>query len=125
MFSLAVTPRILPIMLTAWIGLPVCNPVQASGAERNDGSVILRMCKSGDKVKMLSVMCRSYLNGHIDAAQHYGHGKAPFCLGDGDREQAPAAVVTWIEAHPASLKQPAAKVLQEALTEHFPCRGRK
>jgi len=34
-------------------------------------------------------------------------------------------LVEWIEAHPESLTQPAAEVLQKALAEHFPCKGRK
>lgn len=124
MFSLAPISRLLPLLLSAWIGLLPNHHAQAS-AQDNTGSVILRMCKSGDKVKMLSLMCRSYLNGHIDATQHYAKGKASFCLGQSEREQAPAAVVTWIEAHPESLNKPAAAVLQQALTERFPCKGRK
>jgi len=34
-------------------------------------------------------------------------------------------LVEWIETHPESLTQPAAEVLQKALAEHFPCKGRK
>jgi hypothetical protein len=125
MRSLLITPRFLPAILSAWIGLFSCAGAQASGVQDNNGSVILRMCKSGDKVKILSVMCRSYINGHIDAAQHYGKGKPPFCISHDDREQAPAALVTWIEAHPESLTQPAGEVLQKVLAERFPCKGRK
>ncbi len=90
----------------------------------NDGSVILRMCKGADRVKALSVMCHSYLNGYIDAAHHYGKGKAVFCLAVGDKEKAPGALVAWIDAHPETLKQPAGAVLQQALTAQFPC-GKK
>lgn len=124
MSAIVAPSRLLPFVLSAAFSLLACPPVQAS-AQDNTGSVLLRMCKSGDKVKMLSLMCRSYFNGHVDAAQHYGKGKTAFCLGDNDREQAPAAVVAWIEAHPESLRQPAAEVLHKALSERFPCKGRK
>ena len=67
------------------------------------------MCKSSDKVKALSVMCHSYLDGYIDAAKHYGKGRAAFCLAEGDRKRVPAAIVEWIEAHPESLNQSAAE----------------
>ncbi len=97
-------------------------PVLAGTVQGNDGSVILRMCKGADKVKALSVMCHSYLNGYIDAAHHFGKGKAAFCLEGGDKEKAPGALTEWIGAHPESLKQSAGVVLQKALTERFPCK---
>jgi Rap1a immunity proteins len=83
------------------------------------------MCKSADKVLTLSVMCDSYLDGYIDAAHQYGKGKVAFCLQDDDRKKAPGALVEWIGAHPESLDRPAAEVLQKALAERFPCKGRK
>lgn len=124
MYPIVRVLHFLPLLLSASVGLFSGNHVLAS-AQDNTGSVLLRMCKSGDKVKMLSLMCRSYFNGHVDAVQHYGKGKAAFCLRENDREQAPAAVVAWIEAHPESLRQPAAAVLQKALSERFPCKGRE
>lgn len=123
MYSIVVRPRLLPTALCVWAGLSFFVPAQASGLAGNNGSVVLRMCKSADKVKTLSVMCHSYLDGHIDAAHHYGKGKAAFCLGPADRERAPEAVVAWIGAHPESLTQPAGEVMQKALTERFPCKG--
>jgi hypothetical protein len=96
----------------------------AAASPVSDGSVVLRMCKGADRVKALSVMCHSYLNGHIDAAHHYGKGRAMFCLAGGDKERMPAALVAWIDAHPQSLKQPAGAVIGQALAEQFPC-GRK
>lgn len=107
----------LALGLAGW-GRPV-------GAAGNDGSVILRMCKGADKVRALSVMCHSYLNGYLDAAQHYGKGKAAFCLAEGDKERLPAALVDWIGAHPESAKQPAGQVLEQALKARFPCKGGK
>ena len=103
--------------------LAVAGPSRATG---NDGSVVLRMCRGADKVKALSVMCHSYLNGFIDGAHHYGRdGKVSFCLGEGDKEKAPGALVDWIAAHPEAQTQPAGAVLQKALTERFPCKGKK
>lgn len=125
MRSIVVKTRPLPIMLSAWVGLFPVGPAAASQPHGNDGSVILRMCQGADKVKTLSVMCHSYLNGYLDAAHHFGKGKAAFCLDPGDKKKAPGILVEWISAHPESLALPAAEVLQKALTEQFPCKGRK
>jgi len=125
MHSPVVKPRFLPTVLSLWLGLFLCAPAQASELHGKNGSVILRMCKSADTVKTLSVMCHSYLDGYIDAAHHYGKGKAAFCLDARDRNVAPRALVAWIDAHPESLTQPAAEVMQQALAVRFPCKGRK
>lgn len=106
--------------------LAVIQPALAGTAPGNDGGVILGMCRGADKVKALSVMCHSYLNGFLDGARHYGKdGKTSFCLEGRDKERAPAVLVNWITAHPESRGQPAGMVLQAALTEHFPCKGGK
>jgi hypothetical protein len=110
-------------LLAALVGLLMAQGARAEGARGNDGSVVLRMCKGADKVKALSVMCHSYLNGYLDAARHYG--KPGFCLEDSDKEKAAAAVVEWIEAHPEAQSQPAGTVLTKALSEKFSCKGRK
>jgi len=115
----------LAVILPVCAGLVFSTQAQGSDFHGKNGSVILRMCKSADRVKALSVMCHSYLDGYIDAAHHYGKSKAAFCLEDSDRQKAPAALVAWIEAHPESLTRPAAEVLQRALTERFPCKGVK
>jgi hypothetical protein len=112
-----------PGLLAVLAGLLMSSGTWAEGPRGNDGSVVLRMCKGADKVKALSVMCHSYLNGYVDAARHYG--KPGFCLEDGDKEKAPAAVVEWIEAHPEAQSQPAGTVLHKALSEKFSCKGRK
>jgi hypothetical protein len=119
------TSRSLPVILSACAGLLFLAPAYASDAHGKNGSVILRMCKSGDAVKMLSVMCRSYLDGYLEAAHHFNRGKLAFCLDAEDRQKAPAELVAWIEGHPQSLSRPAGEVLQNALTERFPCKGRK
>lgn len=110
-------------LLSVLSGPPVAAAVAAATPQGNDGNFVLRMCKGADKVKALSVMCHSYLSGHMDAARHYG--KSGFCLGEGDKEKAPAVLVGWITAHPESLSQPAGSVLHKALAEHFPCKGGK
>lgn len=114
--------RDLGFMLAA---LAITQLVQAAPVQGNDGSVVLRMCKGADKVRALSVMCHSYLNGYIDASQHFGHGKAAFCMEAGDKEKAPDALVSWISAHPEAQSQPAGAVVQKALAERFPCKGGK
>lgn len=115
----------MPWLLALALGLSGATPAQASDAHGKTGSVILRMCQSGDKVKMLSVMCHSYLDGFLDGAEHAGGGKAGYCVADADRRRLPAAVVEWIGAHPEALNQPGGDVLQKALTAHFPCKARK
>ena len=123
MFSAVPPPRRrVPSLL--WLVLLACSGQAA--ASGSDGSVILRMCRGADKVKALSVMCHSYLNGFMDGAHHYSKdGKASFCLGDGDKEKAPGALVDWITAHPEAQTQPAGAVLHKALAERFPCKGKK
>jgi len=125
MHSIVIKPHLLPAILSVWVGLFFFVDALASDYQGKNGSVILRMCKSADTVKTLSVMCHSYLDGYIDAAHHYGKGKAAFCLDASDRNVAPRALVQWIDAHPESLTQPAAEVLQQALAERFPCKGRQ
>lgn len=119
------TSLFLPAILSVCCGLLLPAPVHAGDAHGKNGSVILRMCKSADTVKMLSVMCRSYLDGYIEASHHFNRNKLAFCLDAGDKQKAPAELVAWIEAHPESLNRPAGEVLQKALTELFPCRGKK
>lgn len=123
MRSFLVFKRPLSALLVIVAGLLIPFHARAGAISGNDGSVILRMCKGAEKVKALSVMCHSYLNGYIDAAHHYG--KASFCLEAGDKEKAPGALVAWIDAHPDALKRPAGAVLQQALNERFPCKRKK
>ncbi|MBI1282779.1 MAG: hypothetical protein GC183_00395 [Thiobacillus sp.] len=123
MHSIAIKTPWVPAILSA--SLFLCASAQAGDREGADGTVILRMCKGADSVKMLSVMCLSYINGYADAAHYYGKGKAAFCLGTDERKQAPGMVVKWIEAHPQALTEPAAEVLQKALSAQFSCKPRK
>jgi hypothetical protein len=125
MHPIEVKPGFLPLLVSAWLGLGFCMPALAADLHDRNGSVILRMCKSADTVKTLSVMCHSYLDGHIDAAHHYRKSKPAFCLDARDRNRAPGVLVEWIDAHPESLNQPAAEVMQRALSERFPCKGGK
>jgi hypothetical protein len=118
-------PSSLPVVLFVLLGVLFSMHLQAAALPANDGSVILRMCKGADKVKALSVMCHSYLNGYIDGAHHFSKGKVAFCLENGDKEKVPGALVEWIGGNQDALKQSAGMVLQQALTASFPCKAKK
>lgn len=89
-----------------------------------DGTALLRMCQGADRVRALSVMCHNYLNGYLDAAHHFSP-RPGFCMGDGDKERLPNTLVDWLNAHAERQKQPAGEVLEQALKDTFPCKGRK
>ncbi len=116
---------LLAAILLVWAALLQPGSVLAAPIQSNDGSVILRMCKGAEKVRALSVMCHSYLNGYIDAAHYFGKGKTHFCLEAGDKEQVPGVLVAWLDSHPESLNQPAGAVLQTVLSARFACKGKK
>jgi hypothetical protein len=115
--------RHLFVLLCALAGAPA--PALATGVG-HDGAAILRMCQGADKVKSLSVMCHSYLNGYLDTTHWHAaqaKGKAPaFCLDAGAKEAMPAKVVLWLRAHPMDLTHPAPEILGRALKDLFPCR---
>lgn len=117
------TRRPLLVLLCALAGAPA--PASATGVG-HDGASILRMCQGADKVKSLSVMCHSYLNGYLDTTHWQAaqpKGKAPaFCLDAGAKEAMPAKVVLWLRAHPMDLTHPAPEILGRALKDLFPCR---
>jgi hypothetical protein len=92
-----------------------------AGAVPLDGSGLQRMCQGADKVKALSMMCYSYLNGYLDTVAVYEKGKTPFCIREGDKEHMPSAVVDWMRAHPEAAKDAAPLVLKKALSERYPC----
>ncbi len=107
-------PRIASAsLLVALPGLVLAMP--------QDGNALQRMCQGADKVKALSVMCHSYLNGYLDTMSVYEKGRPPFCIQDGDKERMPTEVVGWLRAHPEATKDAAPMVLKKALTERFPC----
>lgn len=83
------------------------------------------MCQGADKVRALSVMCHSYLNGYLDTVALYEKGRLPFCLADNDKERMPAELVSWLRLHPDLSKDPAPQVLKKALSERFPCKSRR
>lgn len=89
------------------------------GLQTGDG--LVKMCNGADKVKALSMMCHSYLNGYIDAALFHDKG-GRFCLGAGDKQRLPAVAITWINAHPDHLRKPAPEALAKLLVENYPCR---
>lgn len=89
-----------------------------------DGTALLRMCQGADKVRALSVMCHNYLNGYLDAAHHFS-ARPGFCMGDGDKEALPNGLVDWLKNHADKQKMPAGQVLDLALRDLHPCKGRK
>jgi hypothetical protein len=93
----------------------------APGHAIQTGEGLLKMCTGAEKVKMLGMMCHSYLNGHLDTAMYLNKG-GKFCLGPGDKERLPTVVVTWLNAHPDHLKKPAPEALGKLLPENYPCR---
>ncbi|HRH81501.1 MAG TPA: Rap1a/Tai family immunity protein [Thiobacillaceae bacterium] len=103
----------------------LASPATASDGV-HDGAAILRMCQGGEKVKALSMMCHSYLNGYLDTivwqAQKAGGGKSAFCLGAGDKKGLPGKLVLWLRAHPMESNRPAPELLGKALKDLFPCR---
>lgn len=95
--------------------------IAAQGHVAQSGEGLLKMCNRVDQVKMLGMMCHSYLNGYIDNAIYAGK-PSRFCIGAGDKEQLPRAIVLWFAAHPDHLKKPAPDVLAQMLPEKFPCK---
>lgn len=89
-----------------------------------DGTALLRMCQGADKVRALSVMCHNYLNGYLDAAHHFSP-RPGFCLADGDKERLPDGLVAWLKNHADKQKMPAGQVLDLALRDLYPCKGKK
>lgn len=114
----------------AWrwaLGAVFCGCVLSMPAVANpqDASALLRMCQGADKVKALSVMCHSYLNGYLDTSAVYEKGRPGYCLAEGDKQRMPTEVVSWLRLHPELTKEAAPVVLKKALVERFPCSGRK
>lgn len=102
-----------------------CLWVAASQAAPQDASALQRMCQGADKVRALSVMCHSYLNGYLDTVAMYEKGHSSFCLASGDKERVPTELVSWLRLHPELAKEPAPLVLKKALGERFPCKQKK
>jgi len=100
---------------------PALAAAEMAGHAIQTGDGLVKMCNGADKVKALSMMCHSYLNGYIDTALVYGKG-GRFCLGVGDKQRLPVVVVTWINAHPDHLGKPAPDALARLLAENYPCR---
>lgn len=114
------------IVLTA---LLACLPSLApAAAPERSGEDVLRMCQGAERIRGLSVMCHNYLSGYIDASTYEVRrrgNRAGFCLGDGDRERLPVALVDWMQKNPDAKKLLAGEMLHRMLGERFPCKGRK
>lgn len=108
----------LVALLAALAASPAGAVVDGHMAQTGEG--LLKMCNGADRVKMLGMMCHSYLNGYIDTVQFYGKG-GRFCLGEGDKQRLPVVVITWMNAHPEHHKKPAPEALGKLLAENYPC----
>ncbi len=106
----------------AVIGLTFSCTTLAAGPGHviQTGEGLHRMCLGADKLKALSMMCHSYLNGYLDAALYLGKG-GRFCLGAGDKERLPVVIITWLNAHPDAMKKSAPEALGKMLSENYPC----
>jgi hypothetical protein len=111
------------LICAAGIGLGPAGAAAAGmpGHVVQTGEGLRKMCMGADKVKALSMMCHSYLNGYLDAAIVHDKG-GRFCLGSGDKERLPTVAITWLNAHPDYLGKPAPEALAKLLVESYPCR---
>lgn len=109
----------MAVLLAAIVSPPAMATMV--GHEIQSGESLLKMCNGAERVKMLGMMCHSYLNGYIDTATVYDSG-GKFCLGVGDKQRLPTVVVTWLNAHPDHFKKPAPLALGKLLSENYPCR---
>lgn len=113
------------IRMAALLAAMASQPALARvvGHEVQTGEGLMKMCNGAERVKMLGMMCHSYLNGYIDGAMVFQRG-SKFCLGVGDKQRLPVVVITWLNAHPDHLTKPAPEALGKLLAENYPCRDR-
>ncbi len=83
------------------------------------------MCNGADKVRSLTVMCHSYTNGYVEAANHYAmkqHGKLMFCVDEKRKKMIPLLITSHIKADPKLKKQPATAILHTLFSQNFACK---
>jgi hypothetical protein len=100
---------------------PATVAAAPTGHEIQTGEALLKMCIVGRKVKALSTMCHSYLNGYLDAVM-YQDKTGRFCLAAGDKLELPDKVILWVGTHPEYQKKPAPEALGKLLAEKYPCK---
>ncbi|TCJ11501.1 hypothetical protein EZJ19_15655 [Parasulfuritortus cantonensis] len=110
---------------TAYVFLTAATVSQAvaaslPGHEVQTGEALVKMCSGAERVKMLGMMCHSYLNGYIDTATVFNKG-GRFCLRPDDKQFLPSRVASWLRAHPDLLSRPAPEALNRFLPEYYPC----
>ena len=99
---------------------------QPAQANPQDGTGLLGMCNGADKVRSLAVMCHSYTNGYIEAANYYAlkqHGKPLFCVDEKRKKMIPLLIASRIKADPELKKQPATAILHTLFSQNFACKG--
>ncbi len=100
-------------------------PVLAMAEGTQDGTTLMGMCNGADKVRSLAVMCHSYTNGYIDAANFYAtkhQGKPLFCVDEKRKKMIPLLIASRIKADPALKNQPAAAILHTIFSQNFACK---
>ncbi len=98
------------------------TPAQANP---QDGTSLLGMCNGADKARSLAVMCHSYTNGYLEAANYYAmkhHGKPLFCVDEKRKKMIPLLIASRIKADPELKKQPATVILHTLFSQNFACK---
>ncbi len=106
------------------LGLTVL-PVVAMAESTQNGASLMGMCNGADKVRSLAVMCHSYTNGFIDAANHYAikqRGKPVFCIDEKRKKMIPLLITSRIKAQPELTKAPATTILHTIFSQNFACK---
>lgn len=100
---------------------PAVALAEGAGHAIQTGEGLVKMCIVGRKVKALSTMCHSYLNGYLDAVL-YQDKDSRICLAPGDKLELPDKVILWVGTHPDYHKRPAPEALGKLLAEKYSCR---
>lgn len=97
----------------------------AWSSEGWEGMDIVRFC-TGDTVLFDDSVCRAYIQGIVDAHEHFQlQGKHPksFCVPQekARRDEGEAMVPKWLEAFKERLHQKPQRLVVDALHTIFPC----
>lgn len=112
---------------THWLTASILALVSPLGLalDSTNGAALLNMCSETAKVRTLAVMCHSYTNGYIDAANFYAikkNGKPLFCLPANSKKHIPMLITSRISAIPSLKSQPATDILHKIFSQNFACK---
>ncbi|TSA21959.1 MAG: hypothetical protein D4R70_02705 [Betaproteobacteria bacterium] len=111
-------------LTAAVLAITSLSGVAASNNTPN-GATLLSMCTGTDKVRTLAVMCHSYTNGYIAAANFYAikrSGKSLFCIPENSKQHIPLLITSRINATPSLKSRPASDILHEIFSQNFTCK---